>query len=139
MNNPPINSPIAELRGQELRAVRELVETLPADFSWSGSLKTARADGKDYRASRRAMWAALRAAIGRIYPRLIAAGAQPDRFGDVISECTAAGITLKAPVHPAVALIRLHLRPHSDEAVNRYANCLREALLERIPTDQLAL
>jgi hypothetical protein len=139
MNKPPINSPIAELRGQELQAVRELVETLPDDFSWPRSLRAARADGKAYRARRRAMWAALRAAIGTIYPRLIAAGARPERFADIISACTAARITLKAPVHPAVALIRLHLRPHSDEAVNRYANCLREALLRRIPADQLAL
>jgi hypothetical protein len=138
MNKPQTNSPIEKLRGQELLAVQELRKTLPADFSWSGSLKTARAKAEAYRASRKSMWAELRVAIGASYPRLIAAGAQPDRFGKIISECGAAGITLKAPVHPAVALVRLDIQPHSDEAVNRYANVLREALLERIPADKLA-
>jgi hypothetical protein len=98
MNKSPINSPIAELRGQELQAVRELVETLPADFSWSESSKTARAKGKAYRTSRKAMWAALRACIGTVYERLIAAGARPERFADIISACTAVCIFGPTPM-----------------------------------------
>jgi hypothetical protein len=139
MNQQTSNLTIEELTGEDLRAVKELEKTLASDFSWSASEYELGATIDGYDIIREQARHTLRGAIGAIYPHYIYVGARPKKRAAVLAACDSEGVTFKAGTHLAVVLVRLYMKwaRVSGEAVNRYANVLREAAERRVAAGKL--
>jgi hypothetical protein len=131
-NHPPI-----PIDGNDLKAAKTAAKQLPANFEFDAAEKAAKRHFAKYRETRRLSNEERRQATQAAFQIYAATSANVELQERLKSRCIKKRIALKK-ADLAIAVIKYYSRYDTPEAVNRYANVLREAAQRNIPPNKLA-